>query len=185
MTGTLHRPPSRRSRTPRRVHPVRPPVSTARLVCGAGVLLAVVAALVGRLVDLQVTPDSRIVDEVTIPLGEIAVAGPRGEVLDRHGRTIAMSVPASTIYADPRLVEDPAATVAALEEVLAPHGVDLTGLTERLSQDSAFAYVARQLDPEIGERVEEGWLDRETQLLGVEIHEIDPGGLWAPLENHR
>lgn len=153
MTGTLRRPPRRRSRSSRTVLPVRQPVSTARVVIVAGVLVAIVGALVGRLVDLQVTPDPRIVNDVAIPRGEIVVPAPRGEVLDRHGRTIAMSLPAATIYADPRLVDDPAATAAVLMPVLADHGATAVELTERLSRDNAFVYLARQLDPSVGEDI--------------------------------
>ena len=165
MTGILRRPPRRRSRPTRTVVPVRQPVSTARVVVASGLLIAVVAAIVGRLVDLQVTPDPRIVNEVAIPLGEIVVPAPRGEILDRHGRTIALSLPAATIYADPRLVEDPATTAAALMPVLEPSGATVEGLTERLSREGAFVYLARQLDPEVGEAV------RALGLSGVEVLE--------------
>ena len=78
MTGTIRRPARRRTRPPRRVVPVRQPVSSARIVMISGLMLAVAAALVGRLIDLQLTPDPRIVNEVTIPRGEIAVPAPRG-----------------------------------------------------------------------------------------------------------
>jgi cell division protein FtsI (penicillin-binding protein 3) len=128
-----------------------------------GALVAVIAALAGRLIDLQVTPDARIVSEVAIPKGDITVPAPRGEILDRHGRTIAMSLPAATIYADPRLVADPAATAAALMPVLADHGVDVTALAERLSGDGAFIYLARQLDYAVGDAVE------ALHLPGVEV----------------
>ena len=163
MTGTLRRPPRRRSRSSRTVLPVRQPVSTARVVIVAGVLVAIVGALVGRLVDLQVTPDPRIVNDVAIPRGEIVVPAPRGEVLDRHGRTIAMSLPAATIYADPRLVDDPAATAAALMPVLADHGATAVELTEKLSRDNAFVYLARQLDPSVGEDI------MSMGLPGIEV----------------
>lgn len=145
------------------VVPVRQPVSSARVVIVAGVLVAIVGALAGRLIDLQVTPDPRIVNDVAIPRGEIVVPAPRGEVLDRHGRTIAMSLPAATIYADPRLVDDPAATAAALMPVLADHGATAVDLTDKLSRDGAFVYLARQLDPSVGDAI------MALDLPGVEV----------------
>jgi cell division protein FtsI (penicillin-binding protein 3) len=153
VTGTLRRPPRRRTRPDRTVIPVRQTVSTARVVVVAGALVAVVGALAGRLVDLQLTPDARIIEEVSIPRGEITIPAPRGGIVDRHGRTIAMSLPAATIYADPRLIEDPRAVANSLVPVLGEHGIDVESLTDLLSQDGAFVYLARQLDPGVGERV--------------------------------
>lgn len=155
-------PSKRRPRAGRTVVPARPPVTTARIVLVAGVLLAVVAALVFRVVDLQATPDPRVLDQVRIPLGRITVSAPRGAVIDRHGRTIALSLPAATVIANPRAIEDPEAAAAALSEAL---GVPADELLDALVGDSAFRYVARQLDPEVGERVV------ELDLAGVDVIE--------------
>ena len=165
MTGRPRRRPApskRRTRTGRTVVRARPPVGTGRIVLAAGVLLAVMAALVVRAVDLQATPDPRVLDQVRIPLGRITVPAPRGAVLDRHGRTIALSLPAATVIANPRAIEDPDAVAAALSEAL---GLPAEELLPALSDDKSFRYVARQLDPEAGERV------AELDLFGIDVIE--------------
>ena len=111
---------------------MRQPVSTARIVIASGAMVAVAAALIGRTVDLQATPDNRILNEVYIPLGVVTVPAPRGDVVDRHGRTIALSLPAATIVVDPRLVVDAAGTAAALSPLLEVSEADLV---EDLSGD--------------------------------------------------
>ena len=165
MTSGLRRKPApskRRPRTGRTAVPTRPPVGTARVVLAAGVLLAVVAALAVRAIDLQMTPDPRVLAQVRIPLGEIEVLLPRGAVIDRHGRTVALSLPAATVVANPRAIEDPEAVAAALSEALETPADELV---PALVGDRAFSFVARQLDPETGERV------AELDLAGIDVVE--------------
>jgi cell division protein FtsI (penicillin-binding protein 3) len=73
----------------------------------------------------------------------ITVPGLRGRVLDRHGRGLAISEEAATIFATPYQVKDPlrvAAKLAPLVEM--PRHEVLAALTE----SSGFAYVARKID---------------------------------------
>ena len=128
----------------------RPLVGRGRVLTVLLVLLLALGGLVYRIVDVQATPDQRVLEEVLIPLGEITVPAPRGTVFDRNGRTIALSLPAATVVSDPRIIEDPHGAAAKLSEIL---GIDAAALVERLQGDAAFRYVARQVDPELGEKV--------------------------------
>ena len=119
-------------------------------------LLLALGGLVYRIVDVQATPDQRILEEVAIPLGEIIVPAPRGTVIDRNGRTIALSLPAATIVSDPRIVEDPHGTAEALSEIL---GIESSVLLGKLQGEGAFRYVVRQVDPEVGEQVSDLGID--------------------------
>ena len=121
-----------------------------RVVTVLVVLLLALGAIVYRIVDVQATPDPRILEEVAIPLGEITVPAPRGTVLDRNGRTIALSLPAATVVSDPRIVADPHGAATALSAVL---GIPAEELLEKLQGEGAFRYVARQIDQDVGERV--------------------------------
>ncbi|MGD9795108.1 MAG: peptidoglycan D,D-transpeptidase FtsI family protein [Acidimicrobiia bacterium] len=82
------------------------------------------------------------------------LAADRGVILDRTGAELALSVPQTTIWADPRLVDDPAVTAEVLGPVL---GVDVATLQARLTKDAAksrkFAYLARQVPDTIAEQV--------------------------------
>ncbi len=130
--------------------PPLPLVGRGRVVTVLVVLALALGGLVYRIVDVQATPDPRVLEEVSNPLGEIVVPAPRGTVFDRNGRAIALSLPAATVVSDPRLVADPRSAAAALSEVM---GVGAEALLDKLQGEGAFRYVARQVDADVGERV--------------------------------
>ena len=127
-----------------------PLVTRPRVITVLVVLALAVGGLVYRIVDVQATPDPRVLEEVSNPLGEIVVPAPRGTVFDRNGRAIALSLPAATVVSDPRIVSDPHQAAAALSEVM---GIEAEVLLDTLQGDGAFRYVARQVDAEVGEQV--------------------------------
>ena len=145
--------PSRSGSTGRsRPTPPLPLVGRGRVVTVLVVLVLALGGLVYRIVDVQATPDPRVLEEVSNPLGEIIVPAPRGTVFDRNGRTIALSLPAATVVSDPRLIADPHAVAAALSEVM---GIKAEDLVDNLRGDGAFRYVARQIDADVGEHVDD------------------------------
>lgn len=78
----------------------------------------------------------------------------RGEILDRTGSVLAYSVDADTIYAVPTDVDDPPATVEAVCGALGDCTAESQRrLEERLGQERAFAYVRRQVSPDVARRV--------------------------------
>ncbi len=127
-----------------------PIVSRARIVTALVLLACTTAGFVYRIVDVQATPDRRILEEVSFPLYEITVPAARGTVLDRNERTIALSLPAATVVSNPRQISDPEAVAQALSEALDKPAEELM---ESLEGDAAFRYVVRQIDRELGERI--------------------------------
>jgi cell division protein FtsI (penicillin-binding protein 3) len=112
-----------------------------------------VLLLVGMLVRLQVVEPERYVQK-----GEgqrqirTSLVGLRGSIVDRNGETLAMSLPARAVTADPRYVTNPPAEAAELARVL---GLDAAMIEAKLERpDTGFVYVARQLDADVGEAVE-------------------------------
>jgi cell division protein FtsI (penicillin-binding protein 3) len=81
----------------------------------------------------------------TIPLP----AG-RGSIFDRNGHDLALSIPQTTIVANPSLIEDPHGTATALASIL---GEDVNELAARLSGGGEFAYVARRVDDTVAAEV--------------------------------
>jgi cell division protein FtsI/penicillin-binding protein 2 len=107
-----------------------------------------VAAIEGRLVYLQVFQRAEyqtIADKAHRQ--KVSVPARRGEILDRHGRVLAYSVAADTIFAVPSAISDPARTVEALCGALGNCTArDRETLAERLGRKSShFAYVQRQV----------------------------------------
>jgi cell division protein FtsI (penicillin-binding protein 3) len=143
------------------------------------VLLLAVAlafgAVVVRLVDLQVVkPGTYAAAGMAQRLRTVQLPAERGSIFDRNGAELAMSVRQKTVWADPRAVQDPAATATALASVL---DVDRAKLQAKLRGPGAFVYIARQVDLDTAAAVE------KLQLPGVnlvdESKRFDPAGALA------
>ncbi len=105
----------------------------------------------------------------TIPAG-------RGTIFDRNGEELALSIPAATVSVNPKLVVDPDATLATLTAVLDLSEAKREELqTELQRRERGFVYVARQIDPALGEQL------RSLRLSGVDVVSEDrrvfPGGV--------
>ncbi|HET9609775.1 MAG TPA: penicillin-binding protein 2 [Acidimicrobiales bacterium] len=116
------------------------------------VFTAMFLAIVVRLTYVQVLGADRYVAYgVDQRIKPIEVAGGRGAIFDRGGRDLAISVPLTTVAADPSIVDDPAAAARRLAPVL---GLDRGDLHDLLSEDVRFVYLARQVDDDVAARVE-------------------------------
>jgi cell division protein FtsI (penicillin-binding protein 3) len=96
------------------------------------------------------------------------IAALRGQVLDRNGSAFAYTVEASRVVADPKVVEDPERTAAALTTLL---DVPAAELTDKLSEDNRYVVLASQVPPETVDAIE------ALELSGV-LFEDDPVRLY-------
>ncbi|HVE98388.1 MAG TPA: penicillin-binding protein 2 [Mycobacteriales bacterium] len=94
-------------------------------------------------------------------LRTVPLAAQRGAIVDRDGVALAMNVETRSLYANPRLIADPAQVAARLAPLL---GVDRAGLEEKLRRDRAFVYLARDVDPRRAREI----LDLELDGIGAE-----------------
>lgn len=140
--------------------PPRAPVFTAgvprrRLLTVVILLCVVLLVLLGRVAMLQtVHAESYRAASMNQRLNTTVLRADRGVIFDRHGEELALSVPSATVYADPKLVEDPAGTAAALAGFLGLSPQRQAALAERLaSETSRFTYVSRQIDQAVAESV--------------------------------
>ncbi len=69
----------------------------------------------------------------------------RGQITDRNGEVLAVSLPVTALYANPREIENPAATARRLVRILPQ--LDEERVTARLTGERQFAYIARSLTP--------------------------------------
>ena len=77
------------------------------------------AAAIGRLVWVQVWDGSALRAEgVQQRESDLKVAAPRGTIFDRDGNEMAITVPATSIYANPKAVVDAQATAHLLGQML-------------------------------------------------------------------
>jgi cell division protein FtsI (penicillin-binding protein 3) len=186
--------PERPSRPKPRAELVpRPPIG--RLVALLCVMSLALVAIFARLAVLSVGQAEHLRDRATDQrVRNVALPAQRGEILDRSGGRLALSMPARDVYADPRYVVDVWGTASLLAPIL---GEPVGALVETLSADTTFVYLSRHVDLEIAERIERmglpgiGFLDVSkryypagavaAQVVG--FVGIDGDGL-AGLENH-
>lgn len=69
----------------------------------------------------------------------VTLPAERGAILDRSGNELAMSVPQTTIYADPHQVSDPRSEAEALAPIL---GISADTLQADLTRSGSFSYLA-------------------------------------------
>jgi cell division protein FtsI (penicillin-binding protein 3) len=88
---------------------------------------------------------SQQVEDLTVP-------AQRGTIFDRHGTELAVSEDSVTVFANPFLIDDPAAVAARLAPLV---GRTKDELLRRLSDRKAgFVYLRRKLNATLGEKVE-------------------------------
>lgn len=147
----------------------------------AGLLLVVglvFAAVAGKLVYIQgVSADRYLALARSQQVHTVYLSGERGTIFDRNGHELAVSIPQTTLWANPHLVTDPRNEAETLAPVL---GVDVQTLSQRFATNADFVYLARKIDDATAARV------KDLKLPGVfSLQEskrfLPDGPLAAPL----
>lgn len=130
-----------------------------RIIMVAGLFAFCFLAVTGRSFYLQVLQHDQLVKLAerqhhrTIP-----IIPARGGIFDRDGAPLAVSLDMDSLYAEPRRVEDPAATAATLAPLLQ---LPQQELQKKLDSDRSFAWLARQMAPETAEKI------KKLKLKGI------------------
>jgi len=121
-----------------------------------------------RLVDLQVLHHPGFkARAVKQSQAKVTVRARRGDILDRHGKVLASSLPVSTVKLSPVEKETPAQEeqkVGRLKEVLGLSDKETADILKNLREDN-FTYVKKQVPPEVAARV------RGLKLAGIGFDE--------------
>ena len=146
------------------------------------VVLLFLAVMVKVAYTQTVDPDGYSAAGVAQRLDRDVIPAPRGSILDRQGRELALSIPQQTAWADPRDIIDPLATAQRIAAVLdarpGAQSTDVAALATKLSAtDSRFAYVARQLDDSVAAQV--AALELPGIYLLEEPHRFQSSGIVA------
>jgi len=126
-----------------------------RLVAVFVITVLLFAAVVARVAFLQTAgSDSLVAAGKAQRVSEAILHAPRGTIFARDGGELVMSVPSSTLIANPKLVTDPAGVAALLGTMLqlAPDRQQSL-LATFTAKDKSFVYIARQIDDDIANSV--------------------------------
>lgn len=138
------------------------------LLCGC-ILLALLG-LLARVAYLQIINPDKLVREGDMrSLRVQAVPTSRGMITDRAGRPLAVSVPVNAVWADPKELHDKGGITLdsrwkALSDALS---IPLDQLAARVNANpkGRFVYLARQVNPAIGDYV------KKLKLPGINLRE--------------
>lgn len=114
------------------------------------VLVLWIGGIGARLVHLQVTKHEWLKERASAQRLNVKKSKlPRGSILDRNNRVLALSVTVKTLFADPTMIEDIDGVARRLSEVL---GLDRESLSKQLGEGKSlerrFVPIARGLDEE-------------------------------------
>jgi cell division protein FtsI (penicillin-binding protein 3) len=133
----------------------------SRLLLGATIFVLWAVGIQARLLYLQVHRHEDLQARAENQSARtMDIAAKRGDILDRHGRVLAYSVDADSVYGVPSEIEDAAKAASMLCAALtdcAP--TEQEALTGRLRQKRAFVYVRRRVTPHQARRIAELELD--------------------------
>jgi cell division protein FtsI (penicillin-binding protein 3) len=153
----------------------RPGRPRLRLAATLAVLLLGFGAIVVRLVDVQAVGGQEFTAfGASQRFQDIALPADRGSIFDRNGNDLAVSIPQRTIWADPRLVDDPVGVAGQLAPLLGLDADGTASVAARLSSDAKFTYVARRVTDDVADAVEE--LDLPGLFFLDEPKRIAPAG---------
>lgn len=134
------------------------------------VILCSLVFLLARVAWLQIIkPDTLVAQEDKRSLREVPIDAPRGMIVDREGRPLAVSVPVQAVWADPKTVREKGGVGfddrwQALANTL---HLSLDTLSQRINSNprGRFIYLARQIDP-----AQAQWIEK-LHLPGINLRD--------------
>lgn len=129
--------------------------SRGRLVAlnSCGILLVI--AMMGRSAQLQIVQRGVLAERGDRQrLRETTIRAERGDILDRFGAPLAMSVRDWRLIADPQLVANPSATADLLLAQLPPLAVDRAWLVGKLGEPTRYAILVNGVDDDLKAKID-------------------------------
>ena len=122
--------------------PIDPAKSAQRALRVGGLLLVAISialvGLLGRVAQLQTRPTAPIAELIGSQVSKGRIEGRRGLLTDRKGRPLAVSRTATRLFADPKLIDDPADFARIVADLL---GYDAAKLAKKINEHRKRRYV--------------------------------------------
>ncbi|MGC1381695.1 MAG: penicillin-binding protein 2 [Candidatus Baltobacteraceae bacterium] len=129
---------------------------------------AVALFLAWRLYDVQAIKGALYASEALAQRSDtVEVFARRGSILDRNGNVLVRSFPSESVYAVPREIVDPDASVAKLGRIFGKLDASVVGAMH--DRHLWFVWIARKIPHSVAERV------RTLGLTGVDLKAEDTG----------
>ncbi|MCJ8319648.1 MAG: peptidoglycan glycosyltransferase FtsI [Colwellia sp.] len=146
----------------------KPTTATWRFYVVMAVIVLIYAALLSRTAYIQIVePDMLKKQGDMRSIRTLANTVQRGNIVDRNGHELAISVPVETVWADPKIIMKNNALAMvehwqALADVL---GQDVNKITSRVVKNPAkrFVYIERQVSPAMANYI------RELKIPGIHL----------------
>src|SRR4029453_11863505 len=107
--------------------------------------------VIGRAVELHLADNTKLSKLAESQYHrKITVAPRRGNILDTHGEELAIDLKVDSLYANPRLISDPAALAQKLSPLL---DLEASRIQKSLTKDKKFVWIKRRLSPEESAKV--------------------------------
>jgi len=136
-----------------------PKTPTRRLYFFSGLLVLWIVAICFRLVRLQVVEYGEFLQRAQRQQNRtIPVEPRRGNIYDRNGYALAMSIDVDSVFAVPSEIRDPQTTATLLGKVL---DLEPQEIVARLQASRNFVFIKRKIDQETANRV------RQLDLRGI------------------
>ena len=113
-----------------------------RLIVMVMAIVAVFGIVQARLVYLGMQERSA---NVVAHVADVALAASRPRILDRNGEALAMDIPMRSLFAEPKVIENPDETYESLITVLP--GLDFDIVMKRLKSGAGFVWLKREITP--------------------------------------
>ena len=84
-------------------------------------------------------------------LRDLRLPAARGQVYDRYGKPLAISVDVPSVFVNPTSIQDPRTAARSLSPVL---NLELDAVYQKLASDRMFVWLNRQVAPEVAAKVE-------------------------------
>lgn len=94
----------------------------------------------------------------------VELTASRGSIVDRNGQQLAVSKLMATVTANPKQIKDPAKTAQTLAPIL---GISVEELTTKLVKKTGFVYLARKIEPAVGQQVKAAV--KSAKLVGIDV----------------
>jgi stage V sporulation protein D (sporulation-specific penicillin-binding protein) len=134
-------------------------VSKRRIFALFIIILICFLALAARLVWVQLIQGGRYSElAVETRTRGVRVEARRGDIVDRNGKVLAVSIVTDSVYAIPREIKDPEATAKRLSEII---GISEDEILKRITRQQFHVYVAHKILPEESEQI------RTERLPGI------------------